>query len=183
MSDLISRSEEKWKDIQGYEGLYQVSNLGNVRSVDRIVKHYPKDYFQKGRVLKSALTKNGYPMVILVNHNDRKTKMIHRLVAETFIPNTNNLPQVNHKDEDKINNKVDNLEWCTHKYNVNYGHRNENMSTKLGKKVAMLKDGQIVKVFNSQAEAKRNGYSQAQISKCCNVIVEHYLGYQWMFVE
>lgn len=124
MSDLISRSEEKWKDIQGYEGLYQVSNLGNVRSVDRIIKHYPKDYFQEGRVLKSALTKNGYPMVILVNHNDRKTKMVHRLVAETFIDNPYNLPIINHKDEDKTNNRVNNLEWCTHKYNANYGTRN-----------------------------------------------------------
>ena len=105
-------------------GLYQVSNLGNVKSLDRIVKHYPKDYFQEGRVLKSALTKNGYPMVILVNHNDRKTKMVHRLVAETFIDNPYNLPIINHKDEDKTNNRDNNLEWCTHKYNANYGTRN-----------------------------------------------------------
>ena len=74
----MGRLIEEWKDIQGYEGLYQVSNLGNVRSLDRIVKHYPKDYFQEGRVLKSALTKNGYPMVVLLNHNDRKTKKIHQ---------------------------------------------------------------------------------------------------------
>lgn len=63
-------SLEQWKDIQGYEGLYQVSNKGRVRSIDRVIKHYPKDYFQKGRVLKSALSKNGYPMVILVNPKD-----------------------------------------------------------------------------------------------------------------
>lgn len=117
-------SLEQWKDIQGYEGLYQVSNKGRVRSIDRVIKHYPKDYFQKGRVLKSALSKNGYPMVILVNHNERKTRNVHRLVAETFIVNPNNFPEVNHKDEDKTNNSVENLEWCTRKYNANYGTRN-----------------------------------------------------------
>ena len=183
MSDLISRSEEKWKDIQGYEGLYQVSNLGNVRSLDRIVKHYPKDYFQEGRVLKSALTKNGYPMVVLLNHNDRKTKKIHRLVAEAFIPNLNNYNVVNHKDENKENNCVENLEWCTSKYNANYGSRNKKMAKALSKKVAMIKDGIVLKVFDSQADARREGFSQAQISKCCNGIVKHYLGYQWKFVE
>lgn len=119
---------EEWKDIEGYEGVYQVSNFGNVRSCDRVIKHSPKDYFQKGGKLKSALSKNGYPMVVLVVHNKRKTINVHRLVAQAFIPNPDNLPQVNHKDEDKTNNNVANLEWCTHKYNVNYGTRNMKIS-------------------------------------------------------
>ena len=119
---------EEWRDIKGYEGIYQVSNLGNVCSLDRVIKHYPKDYFQEGKVLSPALSRNGYPMVILVNHNKRKTRNVHRLVAEAFIPNPNNLPQVNHKDENKTNNCVDNLEWCTQKYNLNYGTRNIKIS-------------------------------------------------------
>lgn len=129
MSDLISRSEI-WKDVRGYEGLYQVSNEGNVRSLDRIIKHYPKDYFQKGRILKTAPSKTGYQMVVLINHNHRETRFVHRLVAEAFLENANNYPVVNHKDENKANNQVENLEWCTHKHNANYGMRNNKISQK-----------------------------------------------------
>lgn len=120
----MARLIEVWKDINGYEGLYQISNLGNVRSVDRMIKHHPKDYFQKGRVLRPAPSRNGYLMVVLVNHNNRKTINVHRLVAEHFIDNPDKFEQVNHIDEDKNNNRVDNLEWCTAKYNANYGTRN-----------------------------------------------------------
>ena len=104
---------EEWKNIIGYEGLYEVSNIGNVRNVRR------------NTLLK--LSKNqGYIQVHLYKNGIRTGLKVHRLVAEAFIPNADNLPQVNHKDEDKTNNSVDNLEWCDHKYNVNYGHRTEN---------------------------------------------------------
>ena len=126
----MGRLIEEWRDIKGYEGIYQVSNLGNIRSLDRMIKHFPKDYFQKGKILKPGQSTNGYLMVILMNHNKRKTRNVHRLVAEALLENSEGLEEINHKDEDKTNNRVDNLEWCDHKYNANYGNRNKKISIK-----------------------------------------------------
>ena len=104
---------EEWKNIIGYEGLYEVSDKGNVRNVRR-------------NTLLRFSNNQGYIQVYLYKNGIRNGFKVHRLVAQAFIPNPDNLPQVNHKDEDKTNNNVDNLEWCDHKYNVNYGHRTEN---------------------------------------------------------
>lgn len=109
---------EVWKDIEGYEGKYQVSNLGRVRGLDR---KNSMGKTVKGRILKPRKTHAGY----LRAHLCRDDRYIHRLVAEAFIPNPNNLPQINHKDEDKANNSVDNLEWCTCEYNLSYGSRED----------------------------------------------------------
>ena len=109
--------KEIWKEIKDYEGLYQVSNLGRVKSSTKI--------------LKNRLSKRGYYIVTLYKNGKSTTKWVHRLVAEAFIPNPDNLPQVNHKDEDKLNNRVDNLEWCTAKYNCNYGTHNSKLSLAL----------------------------------------------------
>ena len=105
---------EEWKNVIGYEGLYEVSNKGNVRNIRR------------NTLLKLSKNNYGYIKVFLYKNGIRTCLSVHRLVAQAFIPNPDNLPQVNHKDEDKTNNSVDNLEWCNQKYNVNYGHRTEN---------------------------------------------------------
>ena len=111
---------EEWRPIEGYEGLYEVSNTGRVRSLDMYVKG--KGYrLHKGKVLSPAKNKNGYLKVNLHCNGKRKTITVHRLVAEAFIPNSDNLTQVNHRDEDKTNNNVENLEWCDVKYNLSYG--------------------------------------------------------------
>lgn len=102
---------EEWRDINEYEGLYQVSNLGRVKNVRR------------NKVLKTRLTTNGYKDVSLSKNNAKKHKLVHRLVAQTFIPNPENKPTVNHIDEDKTNNQVDNLEWATMKEQNNHGTR------------------------------------------------------------
>ena len=112
---------EIYKDIKDLEGKYQVSNFGQILSLN-----YRKT--GKAELLKPGKTKDGYPIVILYKDGKKKTFTIHRLVAETFLPNPNNLLEVNHKDEDKTNNSVDNLEWCTREYNINYGTHNERMS-------------------------------------------------------
>ena len=100
---------EEWRAVPGYEGLYEVSNMGNVRNV------------RKNTLLRLSKDCYGYIQVSLYKNGRRTGLRVHRLVAEIFIPNSENLPMVNHKDEDKSNNRVDNLEWCTAKYNMNYG--------------------------------------------------------------
>ena len=120
---------EIWKDYKDYEGLYQASNLGRMRSLDRWVKGPNSSIrFCKGRILKPCTTKDGYLLVNLCKNGKVKSFLVHRLVAEAFIDNTDNLPQVNHKDENKLNNNVDNLEWCDAQYNSNYGTRTERLS-------------------------------------------------------
>lgn len=112
---------EEWRPVVGYEGLYEVSNLGRVRSLDRYVKGKGESYrLHKGKVLSPGIKSDGYLIVNL----QRRMFYVHRLVTEAFLPNPDNLPEVNHKDEDKTNNRVDNLELCDHKYNMNYGTRN-----------------------------------------------------------
>ena len=102
--------QEYFKDIAGYEGLYKVSNLGNIKSF-RLNK--------EGTILKPYKNQKGYCMLRLCNKEGQKLKLVHRLVAEAFIPNPLNLKEINHKDENKENNTIDNLEWCDRKYNCN----------------------------------------------------------------
>ena len=112
--------EEIWKNIEGYEGLYMVSSLGRVKT---LVGRY------KGvTILKESQKKNGYHSVVLYKNKKPCTYLVHRLVAQAFIPNPNNLPQVNHKDENPSNNCVANLEWCSVNYNINYGNGNHKRS-------------------------------------------------------
>ena len=113
--------KEIWKDIKNFEGLYQVSNKGRVRSLDRIsVNCYGMPRKLKGKILKPHLNVYGYLDIGLSNCGNGNIFKVHRLVADAFIPNPKNLPQVNHKDENKQNNCVENLEWCTNAYNVKY---------------------------------------------------------------
>lgn len=120
---------EEWREIEGYEGLYQVSNLGRVRSLDRVVmKSNGVLLLVKGRILKLRPDTNGYIRACLSKDAVEICHSVHRLVAMAFIDNPLNLLEVNHKDENKKNNSVDNLEWCTSLYNNNYGSHNERHS-------------------------------------------------------
>lgn len=119
---------EIWKDISGYEGLYQVSNLGRVKSLERIDNN---NHPVKEKIIKPYKTIGGYMQVCLWKNGKVKHLQIHRLVAQAFIPNPYNLPECNHKDENPLNNCVENLEWCDHKYNINYGTRTEKASEKM----------------------------------------------------
>lgn len=170
---------EIWKDIDGYDGLYQISNLGNVRSLK----------FGKIKLLKQINDKYGYKKVDLYKDRKTKTCKIHRLVAQAFIPNPNNLPEVNHKDENKSNNCVDNLEWCDRKYNMNYGTAQQRSSCKRinhpsrSKQVLQLtKSGEFVTEYPSICEASRfTELDKSHISKCCRGIKKSFGGFIWKY--
>lgn len=113
---------EIWKDIAGYEGIYQVSNYGNVKSLERECKgNKGIVYIKKEKILTPTINSSGYYHTILRKDGKSIAAYVHRLVAEAFIPNPNNLPIINHKDEDKTNNNLINLEWCDKSYNALYG--------------------------------------------------------------
>ena len=166
--------EEIWKDIEGYEGLYQVSNFGNIRSLETIA---PSGKFVKQIIRKQSKDKDGYCIIGLNKNKSQKTYKVHRLVAKSFIDNPNNLPEINHKDEDKTNNKVSNLEWCNSKYNLTYGARKgmfigeKNNNCKLSKKDVEEIRKQYKKrsrEFNSIALGKKYGVSHTQIISIIN---------------
>ena len=162
--------KEIWKDIQGYEGKYQVSNLGNVKSLN-----YHGTC--KERILIPGKTTNGYLFVSLSKNSKVKNFKIHRLAAQAFIENTENLLEVNHIDENKLNNRVDNLEWCSHEYNINYGTRSaRELETRKLKKcknaertvLQFTKDGKFVNEYKSISEAERfTEINQGNICSCC----------------
>lgn len=168
---------EIWKDVVGYEGLYQVSNLGRVRSLPR--------YSTSGKILKYQLDRYGYYRVCLSKHNKNTLKQIHRLVAQAFIPNPNNLSFVNHKDEDSTNNKVTNLEWCTHEYNCNYGTRNKRISITQSVDICQytLDDKFIKKWHGINYVSKIYNINHANIISCCKGKRKSAGGYKWRYTN
>ena len=168
---------EEWRDIKNYEGIYQISNEGRVCSLK----------FGKNKILKNRRCL-GYWQVVLYKNGVGKPQTIHRLVAEAFIPNPNNLPCVNHKDENRANCISDNLEWCTYEYNSNYGTRNERNSENLINREDLSKqvyqytlDGELVKIWESAHECGRNGFTQSCVSKCCLGYTKTHKGYRWSY--
>lgn len=179
---------EVWKDIPDYEGYYQVSNIGRVRSVPRVTYIGTGNARNDGGFLKKQrLNEFGYLRVNLCKEGKRRNYFVHRLVAVCFIPNPNNLPFINHKDEDKTNNRVDNLEWCTQEYNSNYGTRNERLYANGGgsrKKEVEQYDlkGNLINTFQSMTEAQRQtGVDRNMIRVVCNGKFKQGNGYVWKF--
>lgn len=148
---------EKWRSIVGYEGKYEVSNYGNVRSVDRIDR---TNHFRKGKILTLRTDKDGYKIAVLSNGIHKFLK-VHRLVAIAFIPNPENLPEVNHKNEVKDDNFIDNLEWCTAKYNANYGNRNIKISQRQKGKPNIHCQGEKNYFYGKCFRGKDNIHSRA----------------------
>lgn len=151
---------EEWRPIEGYEGVYEVSSYGRVRSLDR---YDSNNHFLKGRILKLCADKYGYLNVGLSLGNKEKKYKVHRLVAEAFLPNPDNLPQVNHLDEDKTNNRVDNLEMCTAKYNSNYGSRKDRVrdtAIKNGSWSGLSKEEWRKKYYEENKEHRKRYYQE-----------------------
>ena len=181
---------EIWKDIDGYEGLYQVSNYGKVKSLGN-------EFSRKEKILNFSKNKDGYLQVFLYKEGKRKNCYVHCLVANAFIPNPNNLPTVNHINENKENNVVENLEWMNMKQQVNHGtcqqRRAEKIdwksvgrknAEKLSKQVYQYsKDGTLVAIYPSVAECGRNGFNQGNVAACCRGELKHYKNYIWSYEE
>ena len=167
--------KEIWRDIKGYENLYQISNLGRIKTKQKKVNNRFKDIIREEKIIKLSLNRNGYYIVHLWKDGKSINKTVHRLVANAFIPNENKLPLINHKDENKKNNCVDNLEWCTYKYNSNYGERNKKLSkimkTKNCKKIIAYdyKTNEIYNEYPSISECARElNISKSDISHILN---------------
>lgn len=149
---------EFWRSVKGFEGFYEVSNFGNVRTIPHYSNYKGKSKrFIQGRIKKTSLDKDGYSVVALYKGKEKKLRKVHRLVAEAFIENKDNLPQINHKDEQKTNNAASNLEWCDAKYNNNYGTKKVRLSEtkkKIGKCFCNSRDknGRFCKASQLQEE-------------------------------
>ena len=144
---MENKGNETWKDIKGYEGLYQISNYGRVKRVPTEVWNGHTYFEYKGKVLKVLKNKNGYNAVCLCKHGKVKRVYIHRLVAEAFIENPSNHSEINHKDENKENNHIDNLEWCDRSYNNTYGGRAQKIGEKLKEKYTYEKNPAARKIY------------------------------------
>ena len=158
---------EIWKALPGGPGV-EVSTLGNVRTLDRVTSNEKITCFTKGRVLKQQLKYNGYMQIRIPVDEKWVTKLVHRLVAQAFIPNPNNLPQINHKDCDPTNNNVDNLEWCTSSYDAKYREKHGISRAEAAGHPLFAINLSTLKVsrFGSQHEAERAlGVSKGNINK------------------
>lgn len=184
---------ENWKPVKGYEGIYEVSDLGRVRSIDRVmVFKTGRAVLLKGRIMKQNTHYKGYKRLLLSNGEDREHgHFVHRLVADAFIPNPDGLPEVNHKDENKANNRADNLEWCTHRANSQHGSRGARIGAwhlqNSPRRVAinqLTMDGQYIQTFPSQGEAARQVHgSQGTINMALKDQRKSAYGYKWEYAD
>lgn len=169
---------EEWKEIYGYEGLYSISNQGRVKS------HMKKSGFLhlKERIMKPTIKNNGYLQVDLTKIGIRKKFYVHRLVAEYFIPNPDNLPCINHIDHNRDNNSVTNLEWCTYEDNNIHSNNPDLKGRRIGK---FSKDGKLLEEFNSALEAAHsfNKPRGSDILRCCKGERKYVYGFAWKFIS
>ena len=177
--------EEIWKDIEGYEGIYQVSNTGRVKKLANVSYRLNRwgtitEYHQAEKLLIPALDgKKNYLFISLSKDGIKILRTVHRLVAETFIPNPHKYKCVNHKDEVKTNNRVDNLEWCTYHYNNQYGK-----NTRSKRLVQMDKQGNVIAKFESTRDAaKEMGVDHVSIAAACRGKTKTIRGFCWKYIE
>lgn len=182
-------ANEVWRSVVGYMDLYEVSNLGRVRSLDRI-QYNPvaatHQTLHPGHIMNGVVSHRGYRMVGLRDVNGkRKNCSVHRLVAMAFIPNPNNLPWVNHKNYNQLDNRVENLEWCTEYDNVHYGRADQIRQAHQPKNKAVLQfslDGKLLgKYINITSAARAVETTRANIRNCCNGIFKQAAGYKWIY--
>ncbi len=176
---------EEFKQIVGYEGLYEVSNIGNVKSCSRLVKCGKGFKVIKEHLVAQKDDNRGYLTVNLWKNNKLAHHKVHRLVASAFIPNPNNYRDVNHKDENKYNNSVENLEWLSHKDNLNFGTRNKranNTRSKAVQQIDKITNETLATYKNAYIAENQTGIKECSISECCRNKRKSAGGYKWQFV-
>lgn len=183
-------TQEEWKDIKGYEGIYQISNFGNVKSLERTAKtRYPGiTYTIKEKIRKITYNESGYALVVLSKDGKNKTFLVHRLVADAFVnnPDKDVFTLVNHKDENKHNNCCDNLEWCTATYNNTYRniHLRRNLDSINRKIIQYDLDMNEIKRWDSVVQASTYyKIASANIIKCCKSERSHCAGFKWRYYD
>lgn len=184
-------SIEIWKSVVGFEGLYEVSSFGRIRSIDKDSTKFGKLYGRRnGKILKQNILNSGYLYVMLSKKSKKYIRLVHRLVAESFIPNIKNFPVVNHRDENRLNNRVDNLEWCTYLYNSRYGTAIEKLKQNIKRRFNVsvvqldLYSDTIIQEFESPTDAKlkSNGkFDQSAIRRCCIGNQKSHNGFRWCY--
>lgn len=177
--------QEEFRPIVGYEGLYEVSNMGRVKSCTRKVWAGRGYRIIQEHFISPIDDTHGYLCVSLWKDNKQRHPKLHKIVAEAFIPNPNNLRDVNHLDENKYNNRVDNLEWSSHKDNINYGSRNERSNNTRSKAVGQYnkQTGELIAVYKNAYAAKDfTGICECSISNCCTNKRKSAGGYIWKFI-
>ena len=187
-----SNMKEIWKPCKGFEEFYEVSNTGHVRSIALYSDKHKRVIKRKHPVIKAEeTTHDGYKRVLLCLYGVHHHCAVHRLVAQTFIPNIDGLPEVNHKDENTQNNSVGNLEWCSRKYNANYGTHPKRIKERMRKNHPTAKpviqfdiSGNKVREWKSQKEAARYlGIRSENISRCCKGKNHQAAGYYWHYAK
>lgn len=185
--------EEVWKDIKGYEGIYQVSNNGRIKSLERDKNNHSKKQKVEAKIRKNVLSK-GYYLCLLSKNGKNKMMRVHRLVAEAFIPNPKKHPIINHIDGNKLNNCVDNLEWCDYSYNEKEAYRlglrryNNNLKVytdNMKKRVNQYEiNGKFIKTWDSVSDIHRQyNYTTTNICACCKNKRKTAYGYKWKYAE
>lgn len=191
MKSVLISIQPKWKDIEGYEGEYQINHLGEIRTLKNSSK------LKKFDILKPQLSKrNGYMYQMLYKNGKPKLVRIHRIVAKAYVPNLKKFTQVNHIDGNKQNNNASNLEWCDQHHNMKHAYDTglqkpsekqkdaiRNINKLKRKKVMQLKDGKAINVFSSISEASMiTNTTVSSISRCCNLKRISANGYEWRFI-
>lgn len=174
---------EEWRPVPGYEGLYEVSNMGRVRSLDRMETFGGVTRPRKGREL-SQIQKRGYRLVKLCKDGCVSAVYVHRIVASAFIPNPNGFPEVNHMDECKTNNAVNNLEWCDRAYNARYGTAPDRIATKLHKAVISIdSNGNETRYESVKDAAKAHGGTSGNICSALSGYSKTAWGLEWRYAD
>lgn len=189
--------QEIWKDVQGYEGRYQISSFGRVKVLPFWHNNRFGGYMTQEHIINGRIGRKGYRYVALKKDNEVKEFKVHRLVALHFIQNPYGYPQVNHKDENKLNNCMSNLEWCTNQYNANYGTRTDRIIAARGQKrkerhadrkkkkiIQYDKDGNFIRSWECAKDVKKElRIDNGDIGKCCMGKQNTAGGYKWRYAE